>query len=488
MKSDKLVITRPRASRSRSGTLLLAAVILMAATLPGCAIFKKFDMVEIHQEAAARQHRNPVILIHGFIGSKLRNAKTHEDVWGRFVNAVKRGKTDDLSLPIDSTDLASNRDSLVPYAIYESVAGVKFYGALLDALRDVGGYRLGDINNPKPGDTLYIYNYDWRRDNVESAAGLGRAILQIKARLHAPGMRFDIVAHSMGGLVAQYYLKYGAEDVLAPGKAPQVTYAGAPNIGRMILIGTPLHGTMSAFRILNTGFSRTMSPAAVFTMPAIYQLLPLDGHGHVVDTQGREVEADLYDADDWIRYGWSVFNPRTDARRQLFPGEGARPASEGADAEEVKMGRFLQAVLDRARAFHAALEAEAEGGSPVPVHLFGSDCIPTLNCAVMKHTAAGPITMFDDENSKDREARQLDKVMLVPGDGTVTAGSLLAIASDRYGANETESKRRAFASTFFFCESHGFLPANRGFQDNLFHVLFNSPERAAPVARVVGAQ
>jgi pimeloyl-ACP methyl ester carboxylesterase len=488
VKSDNLVITRPRASRSWSVTFLLLAVTFGVSTLPGCAIFRKFDMVEIHQEAASRQQRNPIIFIHGFIGSKLRNARTHEDVWGQFVNAIKRGKTDDLSLPIDSPDLASNRDSLVPYAIYESVAGVKFYGAILDALRDVGGYRLGDIDNPKPGDTLFLYNYDWRRDNVESAAGLGRAILQIKARLRAPDMRFDIVAHSMGGLVAQYYLKYGSEDVLSQESPPRVTYAGAPHIGRMVLIGTPLRGTMSAFRILNTGFSRTMSPAAVFTMPAIYQLLPLDGRGHLIDPQGRVVEADLYDADDWVRYRWSVFNPGVDGRRQLFAVDGARPASEGRDADELKMGRFLQVALDRARAFHVALEAEAEGGSPVPVHLFGSDCIPTLNYAVMKRTAAGPVTMFDDESSKDREARQLDKVMLVPGDGTVTADSLLGIASDEDGTYDTESKRRGFASTFFFCETHGFLPANRGFQDNLFHVLFNSPERAAPVARVVGAQ
>src|SRR5713101_1012161 len=117
------------------------AVICLGA----CAMFKKYDMAQIHQESAARPERNPVIFIHGFVGSKLRNCHTHESVWGRFMNAVKRGKTDDLSLPIDSLTITANRDDLVPYALYESVAGVRVYSAIVDALQQVGGYRLGEI-------------------------------------------------------------------------------------------------------------------------------------------------------------------------------------------------------------------------------------------------------------------------------------------------------------------------------------------------------
>src|SRR5947209_6001823 len=182
---------------------LRVALVAFAAPavicLGACAMFKKYDMVQIHQESAARPERNPVIFIHGFIGSKLKNRQTHEAVWGKFMNAVKRGKTDDLGLPIDARPITENRDELEPYAIYESVGGVRFYGAILDVLEQAGGYRRGDINNPKPEDSLYVYYYDWRRDNVEMAIGLGRAIQQIKGRLKEPDLRFDIVAHSMGG-------------------------------------------------------------------------------------------------------------------------------------------------------------------------------------------------------------------------------------------------------------------------------------------------
>jgi len=462
----------------KAATLLLA--LLSVGALAKCAVLRKFNMVEIHQESAARPQRNPVILIHGFLGSKLRNARTHETVWGGYMNSIRRGRTDGLDLPIDSTDLSQDRDDLVPYAIVESVVGVKFYSSILKVLRNVGGYQQGDINNPKRGDTLFIYNYDWRRDNVESAIGLGRAIQQIKTRLHAPEMRFDIVAHSMGGLVAQYYLEYGTTDVIGRGGPYAATWAGTPNIGRLILIGTPLRGTMRAFRTLNTGFSRTMSPAVVFTMPSLYQLLPSDGRVHIIDPQGNPVDIDLYNADDWVRNGWSVFDPRADADRPLEPTTTRAPSPEETAAAAPRK-RFLQAVLDRARAFHEALATDALDESPVPVHLFGSDCIPTLDRAVLKATDSGPLILFADEKSPDLETEQLAKQMLVPGDGTVTVGSLLAIDVRDHGAADWSAGSRTFASTFFFCESHGFLPGDHGFQDNLFYVLFHSPERPEPV-------
>jgi pimeloyl-ACP methyl ester carboxylesterase len=463
--------------------------VLAALTLTGCAMFQKLDVGQIHQESAAREQRNPVIFVHGFIGSKLKNRYTHESVWGRFINAVKRGRTEDLGLPIDAVPITHNRDDLIAYSLYERVAGVKFYGAFMEALTDVGGYRLGDINNPQPGDTLFIYYYDWRRDNVESAIGLGRAIRQIKARLKAPDMRFDILAHSMGGLVAEYYLRYGMEDVIGDGREHPVTYAGAPDIGRMILIGTPLRGTMSSFRVLNKGFSRTMSPEVVFTMPSIYQLLPHDGRGRFVDPQGDPIEADLYDAGEWVRNGWSIFNTRLQAsalRATSIDGDGQTP-----DDEEVRFDRmrdFLEAALARAEAFHLALQKDQEGGSPVPIHLFGSDCIPTLDRVVLKQTPGGTVTLFDDERAQDKDLKQLQKVMLAPGDGTVTTRSLLALGAGQDDQDVRPGSGRTFASTFFFCESHGMLPTNRSFQDNMFYVLFHSPVRPTHAPAMAGGK
>jgi pimeloyl-ACP methyl ester carboxylesterase len=451
-------MTRGNAPRRVGATRRVILLLVAALALQGCALFRRYDMAEIHQQSAARPTRNPVIVIPGFVGSKLRNGATQESVWGRFANAITRSRTDDLALPIDGATLADDRDTLVPYALYESVAGVKFYGAMMDALRDVGGYRVGSIDAPEPGDTCFVYVYDWRRDNVESAIGLGRAMARIRERLHAPGMRFDIVAHSMGGLVALYYLMYGGRSLAPDGREQPVTWAGAGDLGRVVLVGTPLRGTMAAFRLLQTGLSRSMPPEVVFTMPSIYQLLPDDGRAHFVDPDGRPLPIDLFDAREWVKNGWSVFGDR--GRAAAAVARGGRPDDHV---------RYLQLALDRARAFRHALDRVPDEDPPVPVHVFGSDCVPTLDRAVLKDTPDGTATLFDDETSPDRNARRLERLLLVPGDGTVTAGSLLGIA----GREDSGGAR--FASTFFFCETHGLLPANRGFQDNLFYALFHGP-------------
>jgi pimeloyl-ACP methyl ester carboxylesterase len=395
-------------------------------------------------------------------------------VWGRFMNAVKRGRTEELSLPITSMVMRENRDDLVAYEIYDKVAGIDFYASILETLTEAGGYVMGDINDPRPGDTCFVFYYDWRRDNVEGALELGRAIRQIKSRLGDPGMRFDIVAHSMGGLIAEYYLKYGTRDVLGdPGAHP--SYEGARNISRLILIGTPRRGTMSALEALHTGISRTLDPNALFTMPSIYQLLPNDAASHFVDPQGRPIDVDLFDAASWVRYGWSIFN-RGDGSR-----EGRRTAS-GGEILTVEM-RFLQSALDRARSFHRAL-GRNDGETPsVPTHLFGSDCVPTLDRAVIYATGSGYATLFDDETRPGRSRPDLERLLFVPGDGTVTAGSLLALDGAEL-RDPLSFSSRPVTSTYFFCESHGMLPTHRGFQDNLFHVLFHSPPRPVSAAQI----
>ncbi|MEU3465985.1 alpha/beta fold hydrolase [Streptomyces sp. NPDC006733] len=59
-----------------------------------------------------------------------------------------------------------------------------------------GGYSSGE---------LFAYEYDWSRSNKTSAAGLATYVQQVLARTGA--QRVDIVNHSMGGLVSDWYVK-----------------------------------------------------------------------------------------------------------------------------------------------------------------------------------------------------------------------------------------------------------------------------------------
>ncbi|HET6277811.1 MAG TPA: hypothetical protein VFG08_03415 [Candidatus Polarisedimenticolia bacterium] len=459
----------PATRRRRSIWLLIAIVASLPAFCGGCAMNARFNIDRIHRDAAARRTRAPLIFIHGFVGAKLRHRDTHETVWGRFIDAIKRGRTEDLRLPIASPVMSENRDDLEPFDIYDKVAGVDFYAGILDTLGEAGGYTMGDINDPRPGDDCFVFYYDWRRDNVESAGELGRAIRRLKSRLGTPEARFDVVAHSMGGLIAEYYLKYGSRDVLGdPGASP--TYAGARDINRLVLIGTPRRGTITALEALHLGISRSLDPATLFTMPSIYQLLPSDATSRFVTPDGTPIDVDLFDAGSWVRYGWSIFNrSRKSDERQRATDGGESLARETS---------FLQHALDRAQLFHRALEREDGAASPVPTHVFGSDCVPTLDRVILHETRSGYTILFDDDAGPGRSRRDLDQVLFVPGDGTVTAGSLLAIDAE----DPLQFSQGPVTSTYLFCETHGLLPSHRGFQDNLFHVLFHSPPQPAPAA------
>jgi hypothetical protein len=297
----------------------------------------------------------------------------------------------------------------------------------------------------------------------------------------------------MGGLVALYELMYGTQDVVTDGRDHPVTWAGAPDLGRVVLLGTPLDGTMAAFRLLQNGFSRSMSPDVVFTMPSVYQLLPDDGRSHFVNPSGEPIDVDLFDARSWVENGWSVFATRSGARggapvpvlaaavsggpvvaTSPAAATASTPARATSDPVDPRR-RFLQMALDRARGFRRALERRSALESPVPVHQFGSDCVPTLDRVILKPTAEGVVTLFDDESAPERTARQLERVLMAPGDGTVTSTSLLGGGSVSAPGGDDPAR---FASTFFVCESHGLLPANPAFQDNLFYVLFHGPARA----------
>lgn len=52
---------------------------------------------------------------------------------------------------------------------------------------------------------LYAYQYDWSQSNKSSAAGLAAYVSQVRQRTGAA--KVDIVNHSMGGLVTDWYVK-----------------------------------------------------------------------------------------------------------------------------------------------------------------------------------------------------------------------------------------------------------------------------------------
>lgn len=415
--------------------------------------------------------KNPVIVIPGLSGSELVNRKTDELVWFK----SQRSKDDDIRLPITG-DPADARDNLVPRDIIRSVQIAKFlpdieiYERVIDALSTRGGYREASFASPQAEDfqdTFFVFPYDWRRDNVENARLLVRQIEKVKRQTGKPNLKFDVVAHSMGGLITRYAAMYGDADI--PDAKRKNLWAGAKHFDNIFLVGTPNSGSMqtlqsmldgaSLFGGVNIPFVQDVNRFDLFSMPSVFQLLPFDGTARVFDENLKPLQVDLFSVRTWENFGWAVWQDE-DFKRRLTPDE------------QLDARRYFTRVLDRAKRFHAALDVPISAKPPVSIHLLGAECKETLDGVVVirdaKRTRARTIfkpVAFETPAGRKIAVDELRPLLLANGDGVVTARSLR-------GTGNGEQLSVRVVSELFQCETHNRLLTNEEIQNRLLAILF----------------
>jgi pimeloyl-ACP methyl ester carboxylesterase len=382
-----------------------------------------------------------------------------------------------------SADPAANRDDLVPGKIIETVRlarllpEVYVYRDLLEALRHYAGYREADWDNPGVDgdkDSFYVFAYDWRQDNVANARELIRRIERLKDHLHRPDLKFNVLAHSMGGLIARYAAMYGNADLPDGEGAIEPTWLGAAHISKIVMIGVSNEGSADAFATLVDGYSITeglrrrvpllnkLTAEDAIRSPSVFQLLPHGDSVRFLDENLHSVQIELYNAETWKRYGWTPINSQ-DFRRRYSEGRTAAGAAE--------LDAYLVAMLRRARRFHQALDAVGGASSPVALLAIGGDCEETLNAPVIIRDAKQNrwLTLIRPREYRTASGskiskRQATQAMYAPGDGRVTRASLLGEHLSRTGGNQ-----RGFTlplCAVFGCDLHGQLQRNKTLQDN----------------------
>jgi pimeloyl-ACP methyl ester carboxylesterase len=481
-------------------SLFITLVVALATAGAGCGARRTPDLERIFAPARARKDKPPVIVIPGILGSQLMNRQTREVVWP----SAFRSSTDGLSLPT-TPDLNANRDELVAERIVVTAKlarlapDIYVYYELLNSLRRFGNYRDGDWDNPPPEgdrDTFYVFPYDWRRDNVESAQLLFRRVEELKRKLGRPDLRFNIVAHSMGGLVARYAAMYGDADLpaAADDMQPQPTWAGARHINKIFMFGTPNEGTMEAFATLLEGYSineglrrrvrlfNKLSREDAVTIPSIFQLLPHPEAVRFLDQNLQPLEVDFYDPEVWRKYGWSPIND-AEFRARYERGRVRDEESAPHRATLAELDAYFAVVLRRARRFHAALDAHAPALDTIPVALytFGGDCEETLNAPVLLRdekrgrwlTLTAPRELRDTATGRKLKRREVTRAMYEPGDGRVTRRSLLGERLDAPRRSPIFNTPLPIAYGVFACDLHSDLQSNKTLQDNALTVLIN---------------
>ncbi|MFS0704427.1 hypothetical protein AB6N23_07890 [Cellulomonas sp. 179-A 9B4 NHS] len=117
-----------------------------------------------------------------------------------------------------------------------------------------------------PGRTFFELPYDWRLDNRVAARHLQeRVAMWLTAqRAEHPDAKVVLVAHSMGGLVAKYFLE---------------VLGGWRDTRALVTFGTPYRGSLNALDTLSNGVSKAFGLVdltdLVRSFPSIHQLLPI---------------------------------------------------------------------------------------------------------------------------------------------------------------------------------------------------------------------
>ncbi|MCG8433400.1 MAG: hypothetical protein MJA83_05160 [Gammaproteobacteria bacterium] len=451
------------------------AILCFVLLISACAAPGKPDLKRLYGRSALADDQPPVILIHGIMGAKLRDRASDKEHWPGSIMKLLFNRYRDIALDIDAETLLPKASRLEPYEITDKTAGHDFYGAIIRTLEDAGGYSLGTPGKAVTGNPrqYYVFIYDWRQDNVESARRLSALIEQIRLDYNNPELKFDIIAHSMGGLIARYYLRYGTLDVLDDNEFP-VNNHGAERIRRVILLGTPNLGSVGSLKGFIEGkklvFQRIPTEVLI-TMPSTYQLFPHPLNDWIIKSDGEALNRDLFDATIWRRFQWSIYDPKV--RERIIK---SYENPEDGRARVNLLQRYFEKHIERARRFVWSLTV----GVPDPkvnYIVFGGDCHLTPARVLVEEIDNESVLRLWPKKIKVRiPGVDYEELMLEPGDGTVTKASLLA----RESLDPTVPRHKysffPMDYSFFLCAGHSELTGNIYFQDNLLHALLNRDE------------
>ena len=346
--------------------------------------------------------RSAVIVVGGYYGTKLSRIDNGELVW--ITASQVFGGAQSLILPLP--DLAFDGVALRPSGILDEVRvipwlySVEVYRPLLAELGRLNG---GHVS-------IYPLNYDWRLDLMDAVRLLSAEI----RRLRSEGVtHIALVAHSMGGLIVSYYLRYGDQEL----EQAVETWEGAVHVEKAVMAGVPFLGSMWSFRNMQYGRliglnSSILNQQAMASFPASYYTLPALGADVLLTPTQHPVRGAIHTTAHWRQQGWGLLNGTPAAPAQIV---------ERRDA-------YTSYWLDRSQRFFDLLHAPlaTPNDRPIPLLYLYADGQRTLARGVWIPEEAGPhrANVVFDKDQFEKRLPQLDPTNVhEDGDGSVTVTS-----------------------------------------------------------------
>ncbi len=222
--------------------------------------------------------RDLVIILPGITGSVLAYSpgeNTPVDVWAPSGEALWQGLTSlgdsvqRLEVPTHNPRHAPPETGFIPTRVVKDFHGVfglgkiDGYTALTKIISDHFIVTPGRPDNEVPAN-FFEFPYDWRLSNRHSATRL-RDFVNTRLtrwRSGAPDAKIILLAHSMGGLLARYYLE---------------VLDGWRDCRALVTFGTPYRGAVNAINFIANGYKASFLDltAVLRSCPAVYELLPI---------------------------------------------------------------------------------------------------------------------------------------------------------------------------------------------------------------------
>jgi pimeloyl-ACP methyl ester carboxylesterase len=214
----------------------------------------------------------PIILIPGLQGTKLVNSNTldFDTIWSAVQS--KYETIYDLQLKQDS------RFEVQPKSIIER-----------SDVEDIAYRDVVHVLEYKTQTPVYIFGYDWRKSSVETAKRLADYVEYLQEKLQRK--KFNFIAHSLGAMVLNCYLKN-----------LQTNYEA---IDHAVLAAGPFKGSVRAMIALTAGEGGIKFPLfnsndefrkIARTFPSVYEMCPV--YPDAVKFENGS-GFDLFDPDHW---------------------------------------------------------------------------------------------------------------------------------------------------------------------------------------------
>ncbi|KAK9469705.1 hypothetical protein V1512DRAFT_200525 [Lipomyces arxii] len=351
-----------------------------------------------------------VVVMGGYRGSILRDAKTKRRVWIPMKVGLNIRR---INLEIGLTDEDESRveEDIIPDGMLKAIGPVDMCSRLIKRLQMNRECHVHD------------YGYDWRLSLDKLSMQFVEYLRKLKSQSASPEKGIIVIAHSMGGVVA-----HGAMQI-DPSLFRGLLYVGAPSSSVNIL--GPFRNGENV--LLST---KVLSAQVTFSMRSSFIFLPLDGRCFLDKNTGKEIKLDFFDASVWEKYGLSPCVARGIQQKNESTHEkiadtvagAAKPAldevtapagmSEPPAPNEAKSTlpraeavEYLQRTLTRTKEFKHSLMYDLSKNYP-PLAIVYGRTVPTVAGA----RVFGEKDIYDGDYSD---------MIFVPGDGVVAARNIM---------------------------------------------------------------